>query len=300
MKYFLLLIFFLLTSLANAAPERFLRQQIMMGDVPVTIKVVAEGRQKEEVYQAMEEAFNEERRLEKQLSEFQPESELNQLHRKAGKGATSVGADLIRLLLLSQKISELTQGAFDITFASKNRSISYRDIEIDSAANKVTLKKKGTWLGVSGIAKGYIIDRMVDLLHRRNFTNVLVNGGGDLRATGVDLQGAWRIGIQDPGAPRGEKVCNLRLSNQAVATSGAYERGPHIVSPKTKEPVHYWRSVSVFAEEAGFADGLATGGFVIGPAAITTLSQIPGVGAILIDSQGKVTTLGPITAACFQ
>ncbi|MDO8462484.1 MAG: FAD:protein FMN transferase [Deltaproteobacteria bacterium] len=300
MKYFLLLTLFLFISSADAAPQRFLRQQIMMGDVPVTIKIVAESSQKDQVYQAMEEAFDEERRLEKQLSEFQPESELNRLHRQAGKGATSVGADLIRLLLLSQKVSELTQGAFDITFASKDRSTSYRDIEIDSAENKVTLKKKRTWLGVSGIAKGYIIDRMIDVLHRRNFPNALVNGGGDLRATGVDLQGAWKIGIQDPGAPRGEKVCNLRLSNLAVSTSGAYERGPHIVNPKTKEPVHYWRSVSVFAEEAGFADGLATGGFVMGPAAITTLSQIQGIGAVLIDSQGKVTTLGAITAACFQ
>ncbi|MBI1909277.1 MAG: FAD:protein FMN transferase [Deltaproteobacteria bacterium] len=285
---------------ASPSPQRFVREQLMMENIPVIIKITTDAKQKPKAFEAMEAAFNEARRLERELSEFQKESVVSEINRQAGKKWVKANDDLVHLLLTSGKVSALTRGAFDITFASKNKNASYRDVFVDTEGPKVFLKKPEMTIGVSGIAKGFIIDKMIETIRKNGFDNTLVNAGGDLKAAGEDSNGPWKIGIQDPTAPRGTKVCNLRLSNQAVATSGTYERGPHIIDPQTKQATWYWQSVTVFAEEAVFADGLATGGFVLGASAPSIFREIEGISAIFISPEGKVITIGNVTAACFE
>ena len=255
----------------------FTRTQILMGDVPVTLAVKAPESQKIAAFTAMEKAFEKARKIEGQASEFKPDSQTAQLNRNAGIAPVPVGEHLQKILQTARDLSLATDGTFDITYASKNRSVSYRDVEIGSES---FLKKKGTVIKVSGLAKGYIVDRMGDVLREEGFSKYLINAGGEILA-----RGRWKVSIRDPQNPDEEPVLNLKIKNRAVSTAGLYERGNHIFDAKTKKPVLRSGSVTVIARNSSLADAWDTAAFVMGKEKLETMrDKIPDVEFIFVEN----------------
>jgi len=224
-----------------------------MGDVPVTITIKAAASQKIQAFRAMEKSYEIAKQIEKKVSEFQPTSQTSLINKNDNKKWSAIGEDLLMILSTSKKISKLTNGSFDVTFASKNPNASYLDLIVDEARKRVLLKRPNMKIGVSAPAKGYILDQMTAVLKKEGFTHFIVNGGGDLVAAG-----AWIIRIRDSHT-------FFHLKNQAAMSSGLLERGHHIINPRTHMPVNPdYLSVTVIAPSGIVGDPLAVGAFVAG------------------------------------
>ena len=244
--------------------------------------------------QAISLAFNEVRRLDAILSLHRPDSELVNLNRRAAKEPVHVSQELFTVIARAQEIAVATDGCFDITirkladlwgFISKQQTLpdpkdiasaltdgNYRDIIGDETRRTVHFQKPGLSVDLGGIAKGYIVDRVIQVLHEQGFTNALVRAGGDLRAGGAASgQDGWQVQIEDPN--RQGKRSRICLRDLAISTSGDYEnylqigrrRYGHILDPRTGWPVQGITSCSVIARTAIESDALATAFFVLGP-----------------------------------
>lgn len=236
-----------------------------MGDVPVTLTIETSLSKKSRALEAMSRAFDEARRLENAVSEWRPDSDATRLNENAGKALVPIGRDMTNILRKAEEISEATDGAFDITFASPCKGkaspcpYDYRDVLVIPELGLAYLGP-GIQIGVSSVAKGYIVDRMSDVLRKAGFRKFLINAG-DLYASG-----RWEIGIRDPDEPSSpEALCTFKVQDRAISTSGHYERGPHIIDPRTRRPASGSKSVTVIAEDSATASSLATGLFVRGP-----------------------------------
>ena len=221
-----------------------------------------------------------------------------------------VSAELFALIDRSIGFSELTQGAFDITFASVGflydyrrgkrpdqaqlqaaaGLVNYQNLVMDAVAHTIGFTRPGVRVDLGGIAKGYAVDRAVAVLRSYDIAEGLVNAGGEVRTTG----GTWSIGIQHPRSPS-ELAAVVDVHGRAIATSGDYEqyfeadgvRYHHIFDPATGLPARECQSVSVIADDDMTADALATAVFVMGPAdGMEFLKQYPDIEALIIDEQG--------------
>jgi thiamine biosynthesis lipoprotein len=229
-----------------------------------------------------------------------------------------VHPEVFTLLQRSLWASESTHGAFDITFAGCGRlwsirdervpdertlaaclqAVGYRRVRLDAWHSSVWLPDANMRIGLGGIAKGYGVDSAAEVLRRRGFGRFVVDGGGDLRVEGTDLDGAWTVQIAHPRDP-GRIFATLHLDRGAVVTSGDYVRYferdgvryHHILDPATGQPARRTVAVTVVAPSATDADALATGLFVLGPdRGLAALARLPGVEALFFDPQLQVRT----------
>jgi thiamine biosynthesis lipoprotein len=257
---------------------------------------------------AIEAAFAEVAREEALFSEYRQTSEVSAINRAAGAAPVQVDAEVFGVLQRSLWASRVTRGAFDMTFAGCGGLWSVRDqrvpddeslaacmgrvgfqkVRLDERESSVLLPEAGMRIGLGGIAKGYGVDRAVDVLLARGFTNVVVDGGGDLRVEGADIDGPWTVNIAHPRRP-GEILETLRLGRGSVVTSGDYlryferdgVRYHHIIDPATGRPASRSIAVTVVAPTATDADALATGLFVLGPErGLAAIASLPGVEAL--------------------
>ncbi|MCX6551009.1 MAG: FAD:protein FMN transferase [Acidobacteria bacterium] len=253
-------------------------------------------------------AFDEVARQEALFSEYQASSEISAINRAAGQSPVEVDPEVFGLLQRASWVSAVTQGSFDITFAScgglwsvRNERIpddesiaaclehvGYRNIRLDGRRSSVFLPTAGMRIGLGGIAKGYGVDRAADVLVERGITSFVVDGGGDMRVEGTDVEGPWTVHIAHPRHP-GQIFETIRLSHGSIVTSGDYlryferdgVRYHHIIDPTTGRPARRSVSVTVIAPTATEADGLATGLFVLGPdRGMAALASLPGVEAL--------------------
>ncbi|HEX5037515.1 MAG TPA: FAD:protein FMN transferase [bacterium] len=282
-RWLLALIALLSWTLPVAAEETFARTQVLMGDVPVTLTIETRAARKSLAFEAMDRAFDEARRLDASLSEWREASQATRLNRYAGRALVPVDGEMTALLLKAAEISELTDGAFDITFPSKNKKATYRDVLVLPELGLAYLRP-GVKIGVSGIAKGFIVDAMSRILKKAGFKKFLVNAG-DLYASG-----RWTIGIRDPDEPGSEEsLCRLTVADRAVSTSGQYERGTHIVDPKTRKPDLARKSATVVARTSVEADALAKGFFILERGeSEKILKERPDLAAVLVENDGTV------------
>jgi len=232
-------------------------------------------------------AFERIAEIDRTLSDYQPESELNRLCRSAVRTPVAVSDDLFRVLAASQELAGESEGAFDVTLgpvirlwrqARRDRHLpseaalreaadhsGYRKLHLDAAAHTVMLDQAGMQLDAGAIGKGFAADEALSVLQKLGIGRALVAASGDL-AFGDPPPGkaGWKIGIPGGGA--------LELRNAAVSTSGPTEqsveiggrRYSHIVDPATgvglTEPV----TVTVAARRGMDADSLATAISVLG------------------------------------
>jgi thiamine biosynthesis lipoprotein len=270
----------------------------------------------------IDEAVNEIQRIERLLTTFSESSQTNLINRNAGIRPVKIDLEVLELIARSKKISELTQGAFDISYGSIDkrfwnfdqhmdslpdpveakkqvRLINYKNIELDEAGRTVFLKEKGMRIGFGGIGKGYAADRAKAVLLEKGVKSGIVNAAGDLTAWGNQPNGQpWTIGIADPNAIR-EAFSYLEVSNLSIATSGNYEKYvmiggkkySHTINPKTGMPVNGIKSVTILSPSAEFSDAMATPVMVMGTkVGLNMINQIKGVGCIIVDDDDIVHT----------
>jgi FAD:protein FMN transferase len=261
-------------------------------------------------------------RIEEILSTFKETSQTNEINRYAGIKPVKIDQEVFELIQRSLRISEITQGAFDITYGSIDKSlwnfdtkmsalpdedvakrsvrlINYRNVLLDEASCSVMLKHKGMRIGFGGIGKGYAADKAMSILKSLGIPGGIVNAAGDLVTWGQQLDGsAWTIGIADPNQ-KTRPFSSLNISNMAIATSGNYEKYAvikgkkysHTIDPKTGLPVSGIKSVSIICPSAELADALATPVMVMGTkVGLGMINQIKQVASIVIDDNDNLST----------
>ena len=267
-----------------------------------------------EAHKAIDAVLAEFQRLDQALSPYIETSELSRVNRDAVAQSVVISREFFDLLQTALEYSHLTGGAFDITFASigyqydyrkgikpSDRAISdalplidYRLVKLDPAASTVRFHREGVRIDLGGIAKGYAVDRGIQLLQQQGIAHALVSAGGDSRLLGDHRGRPWNIGIQAPRKQRALAAV-LPLSETAISTSGDYERFferdgiryHHIISPKTGRSAGELRSVTVLGPNATRTDALSTSVFVLGlEEGLALINGMEDVEAVIIDSQG--------------
>ena len=281
---------------------------------------------KEQAEQAIEKSIAEIKRIEALLTTFSDDSQTNQINQNAGIKPVKVDKEVYALIERAQRISKLTQGAFDLSYGSLDKSfwnfdqkmtqlptseqalkavglIDYRNIVLEKGT--VFLSEKGMRIGFGGIGKGYAADRAKQVLQEEGFENGVVNASGDMNAWGVREDGqSWKVGISNPDSPQ-EIMAEFDLQNAAVATSGNYEKFvwidgvkySHTIHPKTGFPIRGIKSVTVFAPFAELADALTTPIAVMGvEIGLDLINQMTGVACLIISDENVIYSSNAIRA----
>ena len=271
---------------------------------------------------SIQKAVEEIQRIEKFLTTFNENSQTNLINQHAGINPVKVDREVFDLIQRSKRISEVTQGAFDITYGSIDKSlwnfdknmtalpdaatakklvrlINYRNVILDEKKCTVFLKEKGMRIGFGGIGKGYAAERAKIVLQNEGVASGIVNASGDLITWGHQPDGkVWTIGIADPNAARNQ-FSSLAVTNMAVATSGNYEKFvliggkkySHTIDPKTGLPVTGIKSVTIICPNAEVADAMATPVMIMGiKVGLDLINQLNGVACIIVDDNDKIHT----------
>lgn len=277
------------------------------------INLTAVASSEKEALQASERVFEEIGRVENLMSPYKPGSDVYRINQAGWEQPVAVSEDTFLLLKRSAEISVQTGGAFDITFASLSSLwnfnlkkfippsresvarrlplVNYRLIVLDPAGRRVRLSRRGTRIGLGGIAKGYAIKRGIEAFRSAGITAAIVEAGGDLQVLGNKRCEPWRVGLAHP-RKKGIVLSIALEDGEAVTTSGDYERFAvyegvryhHILDPRTGFPAKGLLSVSVIAKDAVDADAFATALFVMGrEKALKFLSGRRDIQAILVD-----------------
>ncbi|WP_237332487.1 FAD:protein FMN transferase [Zobellia amurskyensis] len=317
MKNSLFLLFFLL-SLSVSAQGTFTRTLKLMGsrfDITVTAKDSAEGNKNIDL------AVAEISRIEDLISSWNPNSQTSEINRNAGKNPVKVSYELYNLIERAISLSTLTDGAFDISYASMDKiwvfdgsvtqmpntadiqssvvKVGFQNIVLDSKNSTVFLKEEGMKIGFGAIGKGYAADKAKALLIEKGVTAGIINASGDMNTWGRQSNGEpWKVAITNP-MDKNKVFALLPITQGAVVTSGDYEkfvtldgkRYSHIIDPRTGFPSTGIISVTVFAPKAELADALATSVFVMGKeVGLNRINQMPQIECIIIDDQGNIST----------
>lgn len=265
-------------------------------------------------------------RIEKLISSWDPNSQTSEINRNAGIKAVKVDRELFDLIDRSLGISKLTDGAFDISYASMDKiwkfdgsmtkmptedeikssvsKIGYKNILLDKENSTVFLVNSGMKIGFGAIGKGYAADKAKKLLMSKGVVAGIINASGDMNTWGKQTNGEpWKVAITNP-LDKNKAFALLPITNGAVVTSGNYEkfvvfngvRYSHIIDPRTGYPATGIISATVFAPKAEMADALATSIFVMGmEIGLNRINQIPNVECIIIDEKGQIITSNNIT-----
>lgn len=287
---------------------------------PFELTVVATDSTQANLY--FEASVQEVKRIELLISEWKPETEVSKVNALAGISAVKVSKEVFDLVERALKISKISEGAFDLTFASMEKlwqfdkkehaslpspkivsnnvkNVGYPFIQMDKKNQTIYITNPKTKIGLGGIGQGYIADKISEKLKGMGCTSAVVNVSGDVYAWGKKPdQKPWQVAITNP--MNTQKIIGyFPLENSAVETSGNYEkyftynqkRYAHIIDPRTGYPVQDIVSVSVFAKTTELSDALATAVFVLGVKdGLALLNQLDGIEGIIIDDQGKIYT----------
>ena len=255
-------------------------------------------------------------RIDHVFSPYKESSELSRLNRLAGQRWVAVSDEMMAMLERAARVSAMTEGAFDITYASIGRyydyrqgkapdsklvrdklaAIDYRHVELDRQSKRVRYQNAHVYVDLGGIAKGYAVDRAITLLKEAGVTQASVAAGGDSRIIGDRDGQPWNVGVKHPRRDDRMSVL-LPLVDTAVSTSGDYERYfetdgvryHHILDPATGRSAADAWSVTILGPEAMLTDGLSTSVFVLGPErGLALINRLPGIDAIIIDRHGKL------------
>lgn len=259
-------------------------------------------------------------RIDQHFSPYIASSELSRANQQAVLATADkplvISPELTRLIDKSLYYSRLTDGAFDITFASLARyydyrkrltpseaqraallpAINYRLIHLDKQQRTLWFEHPQLYIDLGGIAKGYAVDRGIAILRSYGVVHASLSAGGDSRVLGDKRGRPWLVGIKNPRADA--VAISLPLDNVAVSTSGDYERYfiadsgervHHIINPRTGKSTSGVNSVTIIGPQGFDTDPLSTSVFVMGPEkGLALINKLPGFDAVIITSQGKV------------
>lgn len=301
----------LLPALAQA--EWHYREEAIMG-TRVAVELWSDDAALAE--RAMDAVMVEMRRTDELMSTYKPESELSQVNAHAFERPVAVDPEIILVVERGLEMSRLSGGAFDITYASVGYlydyrthqhpseqqiaaalpGVDYRQVEVDRERHTIRFLRKGVRIDLGGIAKGYAVDRSIERLQALGIRNAMVNAGGDTRLLGDRRGKPWIVGIRDPRND-GRMVTRLPLADEAISTSGDYERYfeeggvryHHILVPGTGHSATAVRSATVLGADATLTDALSTTVFVLGvERGMQLVARLPGVEAVIVDAEGRI------------
>lgn len=265
---------------------------------------------------AIDAVLAEMRRVDEAMSTYKPTSELSMVNARAAQEPIKISAELFDLLATALEYSRITDGAFDITYASVGYmydfrkhvhpdekqiaaalpGINYRHVELDKKSSTVHFARPGVRIDLGGIGKGHAVDRGIAILQARGVDHALVTAGGDSRIIGDRFGQPWVVGIRHPDR-KDEVIARIPLEDAALSTSGDYERYfdengvryHHIIDPKTGHSASKVRSATIIGPTATRTDGLSKTAFVLGPQkAIEIYNRLDDIDAVLVTPEGKV------------
>ena len=296
-----------------ARAEWYTGERAVMG---TRITVELWGEDQTEAVRNIERVMQEMQRVDALMSTYKPTSQVSLVNADAAKRPVTVDADLFGLLQTSLEYSQLTEGAFDITYASVGYlydyrkgvrptdaqiaaalpAVSYRHVVLDAGKRTVRFTQPGVRIDLGGIAKGWAVDQGIEILRKAGVQRAMVTAGGDTRIIGDRFGKPWMVGIRDP-REEGKVLVRIPLEDEALSTSGDYERFfeengvryHHILEPASGKPARAVRSVTVIAPTATRTDGLSKTIFVLGiQKGMEVLDRLGDVDAIAIDAQGQI------------
>ena len=285
--------------------------EVMGGGFDITVISVDE----ELGYIYIQEALAEVQRIEKLISSWDEASETSLINKNAGVKPVPVSWELFKLIERSIQISEITNGAFDITYTALEdiwkfdgsmsrlpnkvevkEAVSrtgYKNILLNSKDQTVYLNKRGMRISFGGIGKGFAADKAKALLVSKDVKAGIINLDGDITTWGTKATGEkWLIGIVNPER-KGGLFSWLPILESSVATSGGDadfmlvndKKFTHVLNPKTGFPSTGINSVSVFAKSAELSDALATSIFIMGiDAGLALINQLGDTEVIIVDN----------------
>lgn len=260
------------------------------------------------------------RGIDQQLSPYIETSELSKVNRDAGNAPVVVSQDLFYLLERSLYVSKISEGAFDITYASLGRyydyrqklkpnekqkkellpAISYKHVELNKQDQSVRFTHPHVYIDLGGIAKGFAVDKAIDALKARGIEHAMVSAGGDSRVMGDRRGRPWLVGIKNPRKAFSDKntLTMLPVENTAVSTSGDYERFfideesgervHHIMNPKTGSSTKGVVSVTILGNKGVDTDPLSTTVFVLGvKKGLALINSLPEFDCVIFNEKGQ-------------
>jgi FAD:protein FMN transferase len=306
------------SSVMAALPLQDMKRSVKLMGNNFDIIVVAHDQQW--ANERIDNAVREIKRIENLLTTFSDNSETSSINAAAGISPVKVSKEVYRLIERSNRISAVTDGAFDISYGSLDKSlwnfdrsmtrlpdsktarqmvrlIDYRNIVLNPRESTVFLKQKGMRIGFGGIGKGYAADMAKSVMLEEGVESGLINASGDLVTWGNQANGKpWTIGIADPDNAQ-LPFSFLNISNAAIATSGNYEKYvlidgkkySHTINPKTGLPVTGIKSVTIITTNAELADAMATPVTVMGTrAGLNLVNQMQQIECIIIDDNNNI------------
>ena len=302
----------------TAPPVRhtFTRSAHLMGS-HFTFTVVAENDSAGQ--QALRAGLGEVRRIDHLMSFWDSTSEVVRINRMAGVRPVLVSPETFDLISRTLRLSKLSDGAFDITFASADklykfdrqphpalpdsaairasvRRIGWQKIKMNAADHSVFLPTAGMRINLAGILQGYGLRRAKQVLDKMDIKGGLMNGSGDIYCWGRQADGSlWRVAIGNPDHPN-TVAAWVDVTDMAVVTAGNYEQYftvggqvyGHIINPHTGYPSIGLRSVTILCPDVELADGLDEVVFVKGPTAgLDFINGLKGVDCTLITDDNR-------------
>ncbi len=305
------------TSFSNGL-KKYQENFSLMGS---KFEIAAIATSKEKADSAIKIAHNEIVRIERLISSWDKNSKTSLINKNAGIEPVKVPVELFNLIRRAIKVSGLSNGAFDISYASMDKiwkfdgsmttlpseekikasvsKINYKNIILNESEHTVFLKEKGMKIGFGAIGKGYAANRARKVMIENGIEGGMINAGGDLIAWGNGLNGEkWKVGIADPKKEK-SYASWLELNEMAVVTSGNYERFAmingtryaHIIDPRTGYPVVGLKSVTIVCPDAELADALATTVFVLGQErGLALINKLDAIECVIINDKDEIIT----------
>ncbi len=303
----------LFLSALNAQADWHRQQAAIMG---TAINVELWHEDAEQARLLTQSVMDEMQRIDNLMSTYKPDSELSFINANAAEGPVTVSTELLSLIIRALDYSVITAGAFDITYASAGQyydyrkgirpsdiqlqqalpAINYRHVKIDTQHSTIEFLRQGVRIDLGGIAKGYAVDRSMEIMQSAGVENAIVSAGGDSRVIGKRWDRPWNVGIRHP-RNRNSIVSLIPLENSAISTSGDYERYfdengeryHHILNPGTGKSTHEVQSSSIVGSVATDTDALSTSVFVLGVnEGLQLINSLPDTEAIIIDRHGQL------------
>lgn len=305
-------IFICIISACQTAPDKLYTISGLTMGTTYSIKLIPQNNfiDEEAIHVDIEQILAD---INQSMSTYIADSELSLLNQSTASGWQNLSDDLYSVIEHANNVSLITNGAFDVTVGplvnlwgfgpgvdpyireipsdSKLQSIKqhtgYKKIKLESSSKQISKFDPDIYIDLSGIAKGFAVDKIARYLDKQNIQNYLVEIGGELIGKGLNLnQQAWQIGIEQPKSLERSVQRIVALNNIAMATSGDYRnyfekdgiRYSHTIDPATGKPIiHNLASVTVLAKSSMHADALATAFMVLGTDKTHTLANKLGI-----------------------
>jgi thiamine biosynthesis lipoprotein ApbE len=280
-----LLIFISSTAFAQGGIDQFQKNATIGGRIPVTVLIIGFTKDSNDIQKLFDLVLSRANEAYFKLDWRNSGSEISRLQTSAGQGPQKVSPEVLAAFQAARKISEWTDGAFDITYRGTG---SFKDIKVDEGASTVEIKTPGLQLSFEGIIDGFLADMIIRYIYAAGMQNAMAKVGSIFRGVGQAMYGPWKIQVEDDSGVFAHHALNLTVQNTGVAAVSASEfRSESIIDPRTRQPMYpKCKGVVAVMKDAALAEGVARAVFVVGPEEGTSLLQKYAKG-LIVDKNGR-------------